>query len=86
VGFLEGEERNYSDETARAIDAQIKVLVSREHDRARRILREKRRVLERIAKELIEKETLSREDLERLEKENGQGRRDDVEVYTSDLP
>jgi cell division protease FtsH len=68
--FGQGEERNYSEQTAQAIDAEVKRLVDREYSRAREILSSQQEALERIAKELLTKETLERSDLDRLLKEN----------------
>ena len=61
-----GEERNYSEETARAIDGAVRTLIDAEHERARRILRERRDALERIAQLLLERETVERAELEAL--------------------
>ncbi|HKG90270.1 MAG TPA: ATP-dependent zinc metalloprotease FtsH [Gemmatimonadaceae bacterium] len=61
-----GEERNYSEETARAIDAAVRAMVDAEHERARRILEERRDVLDRIAQLLLERETVERVELEAL--------------------
>lgn len=61
-----GEERNFSDETARAIDAEVRAIVDTEHKRARSILTERRAVLDGIAQRLLEVETLERVELERM--------------------
>jgi cell division protease FtsH len=61
-----GEERNFSDETARAIDAEVRAIVEAELKRARAILTERRAVLDAIAEQLLQVETLDRADLERL--------------------
>ncbi len=58
-----GEERNFSDETARIIDAESKRIVDENHRRAQAILRDRSGVLRQVAAELIRKETLSREEL-----------------------
>jgi cell division protease FtsH len=52
------EERNYSEEVARAIDAEIRRLVDECYDRARRILLEHRPQLDALAEALLEHETL----------------------------
>ncbi|GIV97074.1 MAG: ATP-dependent zinc metalloprotease FtsH [Herpetosiphonaceae bacterium] len=57
------EQRNYSEETARLIDAEVKRLVETGHERARQILEENREVLNRMAEALIEYETLDGERL-----------------------
>jgi len=63
---MEAVERNFSEETARLIDAEVKGLLDTEHQRARRELEAKRVVLERIANELLRSETLQRGELEAL--------------------
>ena len=57
------EQRNYSEDTARAIDAEVKRLVDVAHNRAREILQENMDVLHDMAKKLIEVETLDGEEL-----------------------
>ncbi len=64
--FGMGEERNYSERTAQAIDEEVKQLVDGEYRRARDILASKRETLDRIAGELFSKETLERSDLDKL--------------------
>jgi cell division protease FtsH len=67
--FLEGmsaEERNYSEETARAIDAQVREILEGQHTRAREILERRRDDLERLATRLLEVETVGRSDLEEI--------------------
>jgi cell division protease FtsH len=67
--FLPGavsEERNFSDETARAIDAEVRQIVEGQRQRAVGILRQRRRLLDAIAERLIERETLEVTDLEEL--------------------
>jgi cell division protease FtsH len=64
--FLPGmglEEKNYSEETARAIDSEVRAILESQHRRAQEILERKRDVLERMAARLIEKETLDRTDI-----------------------
>ncbi|PKN21294.1 MAG: cell division protein FtsH [Deltaproteobacteria bacterium HGW-Deltaproteobacteria-22] len=58
--------RDISEETAKTIDSEVYVLVSRAFDLAKEILTTHIDVLERVAQMLIEKETLNREDLEKL--------------------
>jgi cell division protease FtsH len=65
--FLEGmgmEERNYSEETARAIDAEVRAILEKQHRRAREILDTRRDVLDRMATRLLEVETLDRAEIE----------------------
>jgi cell division protease FtsH len=67
--FLDGqgmEERNYSEETARTIDAEIRAILEGQHRRATEILTREREVLERLTRRLIEVETLDRAELEAI--------------------
>jgi cell division protease FtsH len=60
--FLEGgmasPSREYSDETARAIDAEVSRLMKEAHDRVRKILNDEREHLELLAQTLLTKETV----------------------------
>jgi cell division protease FtsH len=68
--FLEGlaptAPRDYSEATAQEIDAEVKALVDRAHQRAMELLAAKRDVLERVAKMLLEKEVLEGDELRQL--------------------
>jgi cell division protease FtsH len=57
------EQRNYSEETARQIDAEVKRLVDQAHQRATEILRNNVDLLHEMAKKLMEVETLDGEEL-----------------------
>jgi cell division protease FtsH len=61
-----GEERNFSEETARAIDAEVKAILEQQHQRARKILSERRDVLDALARRLLKDETLDREALDAI--------------------
>jgi cell division protease FtsH len=61
-----GEQRNFSEETARLIDAEVKSIVEIEHARALSILEERRELLSTIAERLLIEETLERTDLEQM--------------------
>jgi len=61
-----GGERGYSEETARAIDAEVRELLERTHDRVRGILTTKKAVLVAGAAELKRIETLEGERLRRV--------------------
>jgi len=65
------EDRNFSEETARAIDDAVRQIIDSQHARSLSILRERHIVLDRIATELLEKETLDRDELEALVREAG---------------
>jgi len=60
------EERNYSEQTAQAIDDEVRRISDRLYLRAKTILTSRRTELERIAHELILKETLDRSQIELL--------------------
>ncbi len=64
--FELGQGRDYSEETARRVDAALRSIVEAERDRAQAILEEKRFALERIAGRLLAVETLERAELEKL--------------------
>jgi cell division protease FtsH len=70
-----GEERNYSEETARALDAEIRQVIDTEQARARRILDGRRAALERIASTLLERETIDAEELVELVGSGSEGTR-----------
>jgi cell division protease FtsH len=59
-------ERDYSEETARAIDAEVRRIVEASHAHAVRILRDRSEALDAIARSLLVKETLERGELEEL--------------------
>jgi cell division protease FtsH len=56
-------ERQYSEETARTIDREVRKLLADGHTRVRETLSEQRAALEALAKALIEKEVVDREAL-----------------------
>lgn len=60
------ENRDYSEETAQAIDSEVSKLISDAFERATRILTEKRATLDAIASALLEKETLEKEEFDAL--------------------
>ena len=60
------QQENYAETTAATIDSEVHDLVQAAMERALGILREKRDVLERSARKLLEKETLEEKDLVEL--------------------
>ena len=58
--------RNYSEEIASKIDAEIAKIIKTGEDLAIKTLTEKKDVLEKIAKKLIEKETIEKEEYEQI--------------------
>jgi cell division protease FtsH len=61
-----GATREYSDELAKIIDEEVRVLIDHAHDEAWQMLNENRKVLDKLALELLEKETLDHVELEKI--------------------
>jgi cell division protease FtsH len=57
-------DRDFSNETAAAIDEEVRNYVDQAYSRAKRVLQENRQVLDRIAEMLIEKETVEADELQ----------------------
>jgi len=60
------EQRTYSEKVAAQIDKAVAKFIKEAQKRAQIILKQKTKLLEKIAKTLIEKETIEREEFERL--------------------
>lgn len=58
--------RPFSEQTAYMIDQEVKQMIDVEYERAKNLLRDKRKELDALAKALLEKEVLHRADLENL--------------------
>jgi cell division protease FtsH len=56
----------YSEDTARLIDDEIKQIILGAHNEARRVLRDHREVLERVARRLLEKEVMEGDELREI--------------------
>ena len=67
-------QREYSEETARRIDAEIEQLLKTAHGRVRETLGQKRSILDALAKRLIEREVVDRAALTDLIRETEAGR------------
>jgi len=61
-----GEQRNYSESVATKIDEEVAKFIKNAQNTAKKILRKRRRLLDKIAKTLVEKETIEKEEFERL--------------------
>ncbi|WP_375480331.1 ATP-dependent zinc metalloprotease FtsH [uncultured Jatrophihabitans sp.] len=61
-----GHQRDYSEDIAADIDAEVRDLIEGAHDEAWEILQQYRDQLDAMVLELVEKETLSKDDLERI--------------------
>ncbi|MFB6276606.1 MAG: ATP-dependent zinc metalloprotease FtsH3 [Halothece sp.] len=63
-------ERDYSDETAAAIDEEVRNLVEQAYSRCKDVLESNRHILDELAQALIERETVDAEELQRMLNEN----------------
>lgn len=70
LGTEYGEEKNYSEETAREIDAEVKKVITDSYDRVRKLLSENRDLLQTLAEKLEEKEVLSGEEVDSIMKKS----------------
>ena len=70
---VEQEERNYSEETARQIDEEVRALVEEGHRRAREILTARRNTLDALAGRLREKEVIDGEEVQQVIRETEGG-------------
>ena len=59
-------QKPYSDQTASMIDEEVRNLVNSQFERAKKLLQEKRKELETLARHLLEKEVLLKSDVEKL--------------------
>ncbi|MFZ4443279.1 MAG: ATP-dependent zinc metalloprotease FtsH3 [Planktothrix agardhii] len=59
-------ERDFSEETASTIDAEVRILVDAAYKRAKQVLVENRHVLNQLANVLIDKETVDADELQEL--------------------
>jgi cell division protease FtsH len=55
--------RDFSDEMAQQVDAEVKVILETAMDEAHKALTTNRAVLDKLAKELLEKETLNQDEI-----------------------
>ncbi|HEU4862318.1 MAG TPA: ATP-dependent zinc metalloprotease FtsH [Candidatus Limnocylindria bacterium] len=60
------EQRNYSDEVAAKIDAEVRAIIDRGFERAREALTQHRDILDKLAALLVEKETIEHDEFESL--------------------
>jgi cell division protease FtsH len=61
--------KNYSEQVAAEIDKEVKSFIDRAYKAAQKILKTHKKILDKIAKTLIEKETLEQEEFYKLIKE-----------------
>lgn len=69
LGWNNYHEKKYSEETARAIDSEVRALLDNAHNQAKKILEERRTQVELMAMMLIEFETLDAEDVQKIIKD-----------------
>ncbi len=61
-----GHSKAYSDDTAAKIDEEIKNIIDSLYEKTKKLLSENKEVLQRVAKELLEKETLNEAEFEEI--------------------
>jgi len=71
LGVEGAEERNFSEETARIIDAEVRGLIEEGQRKAEEILNQQRSALDAIAVRLQEKEVVSGEEIKQLVRDSG---------------
>ena len=59
-------DRDFSNETAAAIDEEVRNYVDQAYSRAKKVLIENRHILDRLAEMLIEKETVEADELQKV--------------------
>lgn len=67
-----GHMKNYSDDTAKTIDEEVRKLMSGAYDQAKAILNKNRSMMEQLAQLLLEKETVRKDEFEQLFQTYGQ--------------
>jgi len=72
----------YSEDTAREIDQEVRAVVDRQYELARRILADHRDKLDRVAHHLLERETLDAEEIEAAMEDRALPVRDRVVIPT----
>ncbi|MBC7073937.1 ATP-dependent zinc metalloprotease FtsH [Candidatus Parcubacteria bacterium] len=58
--------KNYSEKLAQEIDKEVTKIINQAKEMALKILKKKRKILDRVAQKLIEKETIEKEEFEKL--------------------
>src|SRR5205085_5021731 len=66
LGYSMNRQKNMSNETAQAIDKEIRRIIEQGYDRAKTVLDENREELETLAKALLEFETLAGDEIKKL--------------------
>ena len=58
--------KNFSEDTARLVDAEVKRIVEEAHSRCRKLLQDNEEILHRIARALLDRETITGDELDLL--------------------
>jgi cell division protease FtsH len=66
LGPAFGGAKDYSEETAREIDDEIKMIIEEAREKVRALLSEKKPLLDKVARTPLEKETIEGEDLRKF--------------------
>ena len=66
IGKDYGHTRNYSEETAAAIDREVKLIIDNAYDKVKSVLKDNINKLNSISRILLEKERIEGEEFERL--------------------
>jgi cell division protease FtsH len=66
IGRDMAQAREYSEATAQQIDAEVRLILDAAHDEAYKALMTNRKVLDELAKQLMERETLQAEDISKI--------------------
>ncbi|MCF8540349.1 MAG: ATP-dependent zinc metalloprotease FtsH [Aurantimicrobium sp.] len=61
-----GHQRDYSEQMAQMVDAEVRALIEQAHDEAYKVLSNNRVVLDKLASELLDKETLDHDQLAQI--------------------
>jgi cell division protease FtsH len=60
------ERGNYAEDTAQKIDAEVKRIITEAHDEARRVLQDRKPVLDELSRRLLDKEVIEGDELRQL--------------------
>jgi cell division protease FtsH len=58
-----GHQRDYSERIAERVDGEVRALIEKAHDEAWQVINDNRDILDRLARELLEKETLDHNEI-----------------------
>jgi len=66
LGYSYGGGRDFSEETAKMIDAEVKRLISEAYEDAKKVLTEHKKDVEKLVAVLLEKEVVTRDEFDAL--------------------